>query len=256
MNKSTSVPQLSILIPVRNEGINIKIMLKILVSVLDVPHEILVIYDYPNEDSIPIVKKLKHTLPNIWLVRNKLGNNAADAIRTGVKEARGKYILCITADDVGPVLSIEDMLGLMERGCDIVSCTRYAHGGRRLGGDPIEGFISRIGNRLFRIIIGTTLTDSTTGIKMIRKELFDKIRPESKIGWAILFEMVIKAQILGLKLGEVPIVSIDRLYGGASNFKLGPWFKEYLKWFLYGIQHLHVSKKRKVLLSIPKGYHT
>lgn len=32
----------------------------------------------------------------------------------------------------------------------------------------------------------------------------------------------------------VPIVSIDRLYGGRSTFRLGPWFGEYLRWFVWG----------------------
>jgi hypothetical protein len=39
-----------------------------------------------------------------------------------------------------------------------------------------------------------------------------------------------------LKLGEVPIVSIDRLYGGKSTFVLGPWATEYLRWFLWGLR--------------------
>ena len=29
---------------------------------------------------------------------------------------------------------------------------------------------------------------------------------------------------------------VDRLFGGSSTFKLGPWFKEYLKWFFWGIK--------------------
>jgi len=43
-------------------------------------------------------------------------------------------ILIFAADEVGPVLAIEDMIALIREGCDFVSCTRYAHGGRRLGG--------------------------------------------------------------------------------------------------------------------------
>ena len=39
----------SILIPVRNEGLNLTIMLKILKAVVDVPHEVLVVYDHPDD---------------------------------------------------------------------------------------------------------------------------------------------------------------------------------------------------------------
>ena len=43
-----------------------------------------------------------------------------------------------------------------------------------------------------------------------------------------------KAQLAGFRLGEVPIISVDRLYGGTSTFKLGPWVIEYLRWFVWG----------------------
>jgi hypothetical protein len=57
--------------------------------------------------------------------------------------------------------------------------------------------------------------------------------------------MSIKAQLAGLRLGEVPIVSIDRLYGGTSTFRVGPWTAEYFRWFRWGVRelrkHRHVA---------------
>jgi hypothetical protein len=50
--------------------------------------------------------------------------------------------------------------------------------------------------------------------------------------------MAMKAQLAGWKLGEVPVISIDRLYGGKSTFRLGPWTAEYLRWFIWGIRNL------------------
>jgi hypothetical protein len=129
------------------------------------------------------------------------------------------------------------MLALMEDGCDFVSCTRYAHGGRRLGGSWIGGKLSRAANRWFCRLSGCRLTDATTGIKMFRPALLEQLHLEARpIGWAVAFEMGIKAQLAGLRLGEVPIVSIDRLYGGESTFRLGPWVSEYMRWFLWGLR--------------------
>jgi hypothetical protein len=72
---------------------------------------------------------------------------------------------------------------------------------------------------------------------MFRPELFDRMQLQARpIGWAVAFEMGIKVQLAGLKLGEVPIVSIDRLYGGKSTFVLGPWVAEYLRWFVWGLR--------------------
>ena len=49
---------LSILLPVRNEGINLRIMLKILRAVVDLPHEVLVVYDSTGDDSIAVYAML------------------------------------------------------------------------------------------------------------------------------------------------------------------------------------------------------
>jgi len=223
--------KLSILMPVRNEKINIKIMLKILRSVVEIPHEILIVYDDPNDNSIPVVKKLQPNYPHVRLVYNKLGIGVSNAINAGVSSSKGQYILIFAVDDTGPVLAINDMVALMDSGCDLISATRYAHGGRRFGGSFIGGILSRFGNRIFHILAGSFFTDSTTGIKMFRRSIFDKIKLEAKpVGWAVVFELAIKAQAAGLKLGEVPIISIDRPYGDQSTFSLGPWFKEYLRW--------------------------
>jgi len=246
-------PKLSILMPVRNEGVNIKTMLKILEAVVEVPHEVLIVYDDPGDDSVSCVNALQAAYPNVRLVYNNSGRGVANAVRAGVKASRGEYILLFAVDEVGPVLAIEDMIALMDEGCDMVSCTRYAYGGRRLGGSPIGGVLSRAGNKLFHLLAGAAFSDGTTGIKMFRKELFDRISIEStSIGWAIVFEMAIKAQVAGLIIGEVPTVSIDRLYGGKSSFLLGPWFREYLTWFFWGIKNRRLFRKaQKTRVRVP-----
>jgi dolichol-phosphate mannosyltransferase len=230
---------LSILLPVRNEGINLRIMVKLLKAMLDVPHELLIVYDYPDDDSIAIIRQLQNRWSNLRLVHNQRGPGVVNAIQAGVGAAVGDYVLLFAADEVGPLLAIDDMLTLMVEGCDLVSCSRYAHGGRRLGGSLIGGMLSRFANRVFHRLAGCVLSDATTGIKLFRRSLFSNLQLEAKpVGWAVTFEMAMKAQFAGWKLGEVPIISIDRLYGGKSTFRLGPWTREYLRWFIWGCWNL------------------
>jgi dolichol-phosphate mannosyltransferase len=230
---------LSILLPVRNEGINLRIMVKLLKAVIEVPHELLIVYDSPEDDSIPVIRAMQGGYENLRLIHNQRGRGVVNAISTGVAAAVGDYVLLFAADEVGPLLAIEDMLALMQEGCDMVSCSRYAHGGRRLGGSWIGGVLSRFANRLFHRMAGCVLSDATTGIKLFRRSLFPTLKLKARpVGWAVTFEMAMKAQLAGWKLGEVPVISIDRLYGGKSTFKLGPWTGEYLRWFLWGCRHL------------------
>ena len=254
----TPITTLSILLPVRNEGINLKLMLKILRAVVEESHEVIVIHDTADDDSILVVREIQKTYPELHLVHNTYGSGVVNAIRTGVEAATGEYILIFAADEVGPVLAIEDMLSLMQNGCDFVSCTRYANGGRRLGGSLIGGILSRCANRLFHLLSGSPFSDATTGIKLFRREVFPKLNLQCRpIGWAVAFEMAIKAQHAGLRLGEVPIVSIDRLYGGESTFSLGPWVFEYSRWFFWGLRHSWRKDGRKnssITVKIPDFY--
>jgi len=247
--------KLTILIPVRNEGGNIKVMLKILKAVINVSYEALIVYDSYDDDAISIVQSMQPYCNQVKLVYNNFGKGVVNAIKAGIKASSGEYILLLAVDDLGPVIAIEEMISLLDEGCDLVSCTRYAYGGRRLGGSFTEGVLSRFGNELFRILSGSMLTDATTGLKLFRKQILDQITLESNpVGWAVVFELAIKAQLAGMRIGEVPVVSIDRLYGGKATFSLVPWFKEYLRWFLWGVKNLRRSKnKPKIMVKMSLG---
>ncbi len=216
------------------------ITLKILGALVGIPHEVLIVHDTPDDDSVPVVRSMQHAYPNIRTIHNTLGPGVANAVRTGVNEAVAPHVLIAVCDDVGWVFAVEDMLALMDQGCEFVSGTRYAHGGRRLGGASVGGLLSRTANWLFRFLAASALSDTTTGFKMFRRSDFDRFDLDAHAaGWVTVLEMAIKAQILGLKLGECPVTSVDRLYGGGqSTFRLGPWFAAYLKWFLWSLWHL------------------
>ena len=244
--------KLTILLPVRNETLNLKIMLKILRATIDVDHEVLVVCDTPNDASVAVVEAMRPDYPYLRLVLNEDGRGVAQAIRAGVQAAACDVVLIFAADEVGPILSVEDMFLLVEEGCDLVSCTLYAYGGRRLGWSAIGGFLSRTANWLFRRIALCSFSDATTGIKMFRRDVFPLLDLQSTAGgWAIAFEMAIKAQLKGLRLGEVPIISIDRLYGGQSTFRLGPSTAEYFRWFLWGLPRLLRRGRVPVAVRIP-----
>lgn len=246
---------LSIVIPVLNEGANLKILLRILKAVVDTPYEVLVVYDLPNDNSIPIVKSMQKDYNGLNLVYNNLGRGVINAIKSGVNSAVGEYVLIIAADDIGPPLAINDMFFLMNQGCDLVNATRYAYGGKNIGGTIVSKFFSRIANKMFHTLSRCALTDPTFGVKMFKRSLFDKINLVSNpVGWAWSFEFAIKAQIAGWKIGEVPLISLNRLYGhGKSSFNLN-WLNEYSRWFLWGLKNSLFSgkEKSKIIVRIPE----
>ena len=52
------------------------------------------------------------------------------------------------------------------------------------------------------------------------------------------FELSIKAFLKGYKISEVPLISVDRLFGGESTFRLGKWVREYIKCYFWGLKAL------------------
>ena len=237
--------KLSILMPVRNEGVNLKRIIKVIGALMEVPYEVLVIYDSTDDNSIPMATAMQKENPAIKPLHNTLGRGVINAVRSGVAAAKGEYAIILPADDMGAIFDIGNMLKEIEKGYDIVSATRYAKGGKVVGGAFTSRLLSKAANKLFMVFAGSTMTDSTVGIKIFRHDAFDKIQFECKpVGWAFAFEMAIKAQLLGLKISEVPIVSINRFYGGTSTFKLNAWISEYIRWFLWGLWNVRFKRKK------------
>lgn len=248
------LPDLSILIPVRNETLNIKVMVKVLSAIMEIPYEVLVIYDSEEDKSIPVLKELTKEFPNVRSILNKEGIGVANAIKAGVDNAKSSKVLIFAADELGPAFAINKMLALMDAGCEFISCTRYAYGGKRYGGSFIGHVLSKVANTSLRLLTSMSFTDATTGIKVFLKKDFDKLLTNySASGWSLALQMAINAQVLGLKLGEVPIVSIDRLFGGESTFSLLSWVRGYMKFFIRAIIKLPFYKSRPLVWICMRG---
>src|ERR1051325_5119246 len=105
---------LSIVVPLRNCTPSIQIMARILDAIIDVPKEVLVVYDDPNDTSIPVIKQLRERYPALRGIHNDVARGLRPALEAGIRSARGRYILIYASDEIGPVLAIERMLKLMD----------------------------------------------------------------------------------------------------------------------------------------------
>lgn len=230
--------KLSIILPVFNEKESLLIMVRLLNSSLKTDTEIIIVHDSLNDNSLESANILINEYENVQLVHNKIGPGVKNAIQAGVDKSKNEIILITAVDEIFPIISIEKMLEeILSKNYDFISGTRYSKGGERLGGSLIGSILSRTANKVFNLFSKVPLTDCTTGIKMMKKKVWEDIELTSNpVGWAFAFELSIKTYLKGYNISEYPIKSVDRLFGGSSTFKLGPWFKEYLKWFFWGIK--------------------
>jgi dolichol-phosphate mannosyltransferase len=235
---------LTIILPIHNEKESLPIMIRLLNSTLKIKHEIIAVYEDDKDNAKSIGQELMKEIEEFKIIKNKYGRGVRFSIQTGIDFAKYDTIFITAVDEIFPIISIESMYQeIFIRNFDFVSGTRYSKGGARLGGSIIGSFLSRLSNFIFNKLTKSQLTDFTTGIKMMKKQVWNSIEFNSKpIGWAFAFELSIKAIIANYKVCEIPFKSVDMLFGGKSTFKVGAWTLEYLKWFFYGILKLNIFK--------------
>ena len=240
--------ELSIILPVYNEKDSLPLMVRILESTIKFPKEIIIVHDTSDENSLEVANKLKDEFNNIKVIHNTIARGARYAVDTGVSHSKYDVIIIFAVDEIFPIVSIENMLDLLiNKNLDLVSGTRYSKGGKRLGGSLLGSIFSRVANKFFKIITKIPFSDCTTGVKMMKKYVWNSIKLESKpIGWAFSFELAIKVYLKNYRIGEYPLKSVDRLFGGSSTFKFNNWVKEYLKWFIWGVKE--INKKNRISL--------
>lgn len=231
--------KISIIFPVLNETENLRIMVNLLNTMIDIDKEILIVVDSEYDKSIPIANELKKKFENVHLIRNLSGKGVRFAIQAGIQKSTSDIILISTVDEIFPIIKIKEMYNLIYfQGYDFVSGTRYSLGGKRIGGSLAGSALSFLANYIFKKIKNVPLTDLTTGIKMMRLNVWNNISLESNIGWAFAFELSLKVIKKKFIITECPLISVDRVFGGKSSFKLFIWLKEYLRWFFWGLKNL------------------
>lgn len=225
---------LTIVIPVYNEGENIKTAIERIEKEVKYPHIINIIYDFDEDTTVnPVKEIINDYITEIYLVKNKYGRGVLNAIKTGLETFNSEYAVVTMADLSDPPSVINEMIDTAEKNnADIVCASRYMKGGSQSGGPVIKSLMSRAAGMSLYYMAGLPVHDATNSFKLYRKSFLDKMTIESKGGFELGIELVAKAFKGGYKLSEVPTSWEDRV-AGESNFKLLEWLPNYLKWYFY-----------------------
>ena len=236
--------EISIILPIHNEKESLPIMVRLLESSIKFNKEILIVHDSKSDNALEVAKELSEEFNNVHIIHNDIAKGVRFAVEASVSKAKYDTIIIFAVDEIFPIIAIDKMFDLLiKNNLDFISGTRYSKGGSRLGGSFIGSIFSTMANKIFKLITKIPFSDCTTGIKMMKKDVWNNINLQAEpIGWAYSFELAIKVYLKGYKIDEYPLKSVDRLFGGSSTFKFGPWLKEYLKWFFWGIKKIKNEK--------------
>lgn len=236
------MPNVTIVIPVYNEGDNIRKTLSELDGKVSVDAETWLVYDREDDSTLAPAKALegKTRIP-FRLVRNKYGKGALNAIKTGLEDAETELIVVTMADLCDPPEVINELVAAAKRdNADIVCASRYMKGGKQYGGPKFKGFLSHTAGLLLCWFARLPTHDPTNSFKLYRKSFLKTVSIESTGGFELGIELVVKAHAAKRRIVEVPTTWRDRV-AGKSNFKLWKWLPNYLRWFFYAFRHSGVT---------------
>ena len=223
--------ELSIVLPVFNEGEHIVPVVRALAVAIHARAEILVVYDFDEDTTVPVIERLAAEIPGLRGHRNDLGRGVLNAMKSGIAAARAPYVLISMADGSDDPADVDRMLALAREGADVVAASRYVRGGRQVGGPPLKRLLSRVAGLSLHWFAGVPVHDPTNNFKLYSRSFLDSVTIESTAGFELALELTVKATLAGRRIAEIPTTWRDRT-AGQSNFKLRKWLPHYLHWYL------------------------
>jgi dolichol-phosphate mannosyltransferase len=223
-------PELSIVMPVFKEGEAVEPVIRALTRFVHTSHEVIVVYDFDEDPTVPVIERLAGELTAVRGHRNDLGRGVLNAMKAGIVAGGGSYVLITMSDGSDEPHIVDSMVAYARDGADVVAASRYMPGGHQVGGPVFKRLMSRAAGLTLHWFAGVRTHDSTNNFKLYSRSFLDAVTIESEAGFELALELTVKATLAGRKVAEVPTTWRDRT-AGQSNFKLRKWLPHYLRWY-------------------------
>jgi len=197
---------LSLVVPAYNEENRLPPYLDNITAYLKkikIKHEVIVVDDGSKDQTFTIASQFK-SVRTISLYEN-FGKGAA--VREGVLAARGRMVLVTDADGSTPIEDFTRLKEALDQGSDAAIGSRYVSGSDiAIKQSLFRRIISRSGNFLIRSLLGLDFRDTQCGFKLFERRAATYLfRNLSNLRFGFDFEVLKKADVIGLKVSEVPV---------------------------------------------------
>tara|TARA_B100001248_G_scaffold211014_2_gene165247 strand:+ start:164 stop:874 length:711 start_codon:yes stop_codon:yes gene_type:complete len=229
----------SIIVPVYNEQGNIGNLISKINLVIDKTDELIIVDDGSTDKTSEEIKNHKCIL--ISLDKN-MGKGYA--MRKGIQEAKGEYIIFMGGDGQDDPYEIKLLLEEITKGYDYVIGSRFLKENKKddrfseKAVLPVNEFGNKSITFLINILFNKNITDSQSEFKCFKTEKLRELNLVTK-RFEIETELLIKSFRKKFKIKEVPVHRYERKHGISKLFNV-PFGR-----FLFGL---------KVLRTIIIGY--
>lgn len=222
--------RVSVVIPAYNEGEGIVPVLERIFESVMLPCEALVVVDFEEDTTRPVVLRLAETEPRLRCLVSSYGRGPANAIRYGIDHASTPVVVVTMADGCDDARQIDELVRLIERGVVVAAASRYMAGGQQVGGPLVKGMLSALAGRSLHLAARVGTRDATNSFKAYSAAFVQAVGIDSRDGFEIGIELTAKAKRLRLPTAEIPTIWLER-QGGMSNFQVAAWLPKYLRWY-------------------------
>lgn len=199
---------LSIIIPAYNEESRLGGSLARLhtyLSHLNRPVEVIVIENGSVDGTAAVVREHQRSMPYLRLVQLSTPGKGG-AVRQGMLEARGEYLMFCDADMSMPVQDIDLFLAELDRGAPIVIASRELATSTRHNEPWRRHLMGRAFNWITRSLVVRDFGDTQCGFKAfqraVARDLFGRQRTR---GWAFDVEILLLARQCGYRVQQIAI---------------------------------------------------
>jgi len=205
-------PYLSVVIPAYNEQERLKRFVPVIVKFLQAkgqPFEIIVVNDGSRDDTAPVARELSNEFPMVRLIDLNPNRGKGGAVKAGMLDARGQFVLFTDADQSTPITEVEKLLSKLEReGFDMAIGSRAVPGALveqpQVWYRALAGKLFGVATKLFCI---RGFYDTQCGFKVMKHEVAQKVFPQVTSNSAIFdIEMLVVATREGYRIAEVAVV--------------------------------------------------
>ncbi|MFZ5645019.1 MAG: glycosyltransferase family 2 protein [Bacillota bacterium] len=180
-------------------------------------HEVLIVDGHSTDNTVKLAKKL---LPKACVIFQP-GRGKGDALRYGIKKAKGDIIVMLDADGSMAPEEIPRFITPLLDGCDFVKGSRFLSGGGTVDMSRHRVFGNWVFTTLTNVFYRSNYTDLCYGYNAFYKEKFLKNIDIEGNGFEIETEMNIKAWKSKLKVAEVPSFEDRRIHGEGNLRSFG-----------------------------------
>lgn len=210
LQKHSLRPVLSIVIPVFNEEQRIGSTLNAITDYLrrqPYSYELLLVDDGSIDQTPQICQDFVENHGWAALLTHPENHGKGCAVRTGVLNAQGEYILVCDADLATPIEELGNFWRLIEEGADIVIASRPLPESRLVQRQPwYRELAGRAFNIVVRLIAMPGIHDTQCGFKLFCRAPAQAVFSQCTLnGFAFDIEVLYLARKLGFQIKEAPV---------------------------------------------------